>query len=272
MLEFRQVSFAYNPTEPLLKQITFTIKPGEFTFLAGRNGSGKTTLTRLMMALRHPTAGSILLNGRETAKAEPADMAAHIGYVFQNPDRQLFKNTVLEEVAYGPAQLGLSKQAALQEAKKVIDQLGLTPWQEAQPAALPRNLKQKTTIASALAMKPKLLILDEPTSGQDAFERASLLSLLTELNEQGMALLLVTHDMDLIAQYGKRVIVLYQGELVFDGSPQNLFLEPHLSQWGLCQPLAAKISQELFQPSLPALTIAQLQAQLKGRLRSDEHV
>lgn len=272
MLEFRQVSFAYNSTEPLLKQISFTIKPGEFTVLAGRNGSGKTTLTRLIMALRHPTSGTILLNAQATDKAEPADMAAHIGYVFQNPDRQLFKNTVLEEVAYGPEQLGLNKQDALTEAKKVIDQLGLTPWQAAQPAALPRNLKQKTTIASALAMKPRLLILDEPTSGQDAFERSSLLTLLTELNEQGMALLLVTHDMDLIAQYGRRVFVLYQGELVFDGSPQSLFTEPHLNQWGLRQPVAAKFSQELFHNEPPATTVAELQARLKGRLRSDNHV
>lgn len=246
MLELKNVCFSYKSHSPVIKNISFAINHGEFLAVIGRNGSGKTTLTRLLMALKKPSAGEILLDGQSTAKYNPADMARTIGYVFQNPDHQIFRDTVAAEVSYGPEQLGFSPQRITELVSHSLEVTGLTKLAGVYPPSLSRSQKQLLAIASALAIKPRLLILDEPTSGQDCRTRAKLMQLLTILNKQGLAILLVTHDMELLAAYVKRVIVMDHGNKVFDGSVTELFANPQdFKNWGLSRPSIINISYAL---------------------------
>ena len=256
MLEMKEISFGYNTICPVLHNISMTIKAGEFIAIAGRNGSGKTTATRLMMALRKPASGTMLLHGNNTASATPADMARHIGYVFQNPDRQMFRDTVASEVAYGPEQLGFTEQERAAAVEQALRLTGLTDLAEAYPMTLSKGRKQRVAIASALAMKPTMLILDEPTSGQDCRERQRLLELLTQLNKQGMTIVIITHDMELVARYANRVIVMAEGEIVFDGTARHLFEgNQPLAKWGLVA-ATDNISPEILSDNISAAVTA----------------
>ncbi|EAX48490.1 ABC transporter related [Thermosinus carboxydivorans Nor1] len=246
MLEVRNVSFAYRRGRSVLHDVSLIVGAGEFVAIAGRNGSGKTTLTRLIMSLLAPDSGAILVDGQDTRKATPADMARHIGYVFQNPDRQIFRETVAQEVAFGPEQLGLAPAEIKARVAEALALTGISDLANAYPAILTKGQKQRVAIASALALKPRMLILDEPTSGQDAVEREALLKLLTELCRQGLAILLITHDMEILARYVERTVVIADGRKVFDGAVTELFSGRYpVGKWGLRQPTAAAISREI---------------------------
>ena len=245
MLELNHITFGYNRDHPVLHDVSLSIQAGEFVAVVGRNGSGKTTVTRLMMALKKPVAGNIRLDGSEMAEATPADMARHIGYVFQNPDRQMFRDTVEREISFGPEQLGFAAGERRQAVEQALKMTRIAHLAGSYPMTLSKGQKQRVAIASALAMSPRFLILDEPTSGQDARERQRLMELLTDLNKQGVAIILVTHDMDLVAHYARRAVVIAQGAVVFDGTPRELFNgEQPLAKWGL-QAAKSAISREI---------------------------
>ncbi|WP_312521385.1 ABC transporter ATP-binding protein [Anaerospora sp.] len=270
MLELQNITFGYNKNQPVLKDVSINIEAGEFIAIAGRNGSGKTTVTRLLTALKKPSSGNVLLNGQDAGANSPADMARHIGYVFQNPDRQIFRDSVAHEAAFGPEQLGFSPA----EIKKAVDQAleltGLAELANAYPPTLSKGQKQRLTIASALAMQPKLLILDEPTSGQDSCERQKLLELLMQLNAQGVAIILVTHDMEIIARYPQRVIVMAEGEKVFDGTPRQLFNGKYpIAEWSLSYPAAVAIGQDVFPNEEAVMSIDELCQMLEAKLGGD---
>lgn len=272
MLELQSVDFGYKAQTKAISNVSLVINPGEFLAIAGRNGSGKTTLTRLLMALKKPTAGDILLQGQSIKKFSPADMARHIGYVFQNPDRQIFRDTVQAEVSYGPEQLGYTPEHIQQYVQEALAVTGLTELAATYPSILSRGQKQRLAIASALAMQPAMLILDEPTSGQDAQECQQLLILLAKLHQQGKTIVLITHDMEILARYAERVIVMDHGHKVFDGLAAALFQDDRLTQWGLSAPVAHKISRALAGLSIKqTCTIQPLISQLSQRLRRDDH-
>lgn len=246
MLELRNVDFAYKNQSTVIHDMSLTVSPGEFLAIVGRNGSGKTTLTRLIMALIKPTKGHILFQGSIIPNCSPAKMARHIGYVFQNPDRQIFHDTVAEETSYGPRQLGYTPEQTTAFVNEALAATGLSHLAKAYPLSLSKGEKQRLTIASALAMQPKMLILDEPTSGQDARQRDQILQLLIKLNKQGTTILLVTHDMDLLSACAQRAIVMAKGHKAFDGPVSELFEDTlQLNNWGLTEPTALKISREL---------------------------
>lgn len=247
MLEIKEVSFSYPGQSPALNKVSVSIAPGEFIGLAGRNGSGKTTLTRLMVGLTKPAAGQVLLDGKSAQDCGPAVMARSVGYVFQNPDRQIFRDTVATEVAYGPEQMDWNeteRQAAVADA---LSMTGLTELADAYPRGLTRSFRQKVAIASALALRPRLLILDEPTSGQDEEEKQQLMQLLGDLNRRGLGVILVTHDMELLLEHTRRTVVLHHGEKVFDGPTIGLFADPSrdVGVWGLRVPDAAAVAGKL---------------------------
>ncbi|BBB90521.1 MAG TPA: ABC transporter ATP-binding protein [Methylomusa anaerophila] len=246
IIAMHNVSFDYKGGTQALKAVSLSVAAGEFVAVAGRNGSGKTTLTRLTMALIKPVGGVIKVCEKDITSCCPADMARRIGYVFQNPDRQIFRNTVVAEVAYGPEQIGFTKAETVKAVAEALAMTGLTSLAEAYPRTLTRGQKQKVAIASALAMRPEVLILDEPTSGQDPWETQTLMKLLTELNGRGMTIILVTHDMELIAGYASRVVVLSEGRKVFDGLPSSLFGgDYNVAEWGLALPTAAFLARKL---------------------------
>ena len=175
-------------------------------------------------------------------------------------------------MAYGPQQLGFSAAETSEAVAKALQAVSLTDQAQADPRLLPKGLKQRVAIASALAMKPRLLILDEPTSGQDAWERRQLMSLLQDLHRQGMAILMITHDMELLAAHFKRVAVLGGGRKVFDGTVADLFSGAHdLQQWGLAEPSLLQLSRLLKQPGVSDAEVfcQQLLPLLKGGLRHE---
>ena len=273
MLDIQQVSFAYPGHAPALKEVSLTVAAGDFIGLAGRNGSGKTTLTRIMVGLAKPVSGQVLLDGQNTIQCGPAVMARAIGYVFQNPDRQIFRDTVAQEVAFGPEQMGWSDSERAEAVAAALKMTGLESVAAAYPRGLTRSFRQRIAIASALALKPRLLILDEPTSGQDAEEKAQLMSLLDELNQQGIGIILVTHDMELLLAHSRRAVVLHQGGKVFDGLTEELFAAAtaaKVAEWGLRVPDAAAVAGKLEKPLGAVRTVEELADRIEGRLRGDE--
>ena len=273
MLEIQQVSFAYPGHAPALKEVSLTVAAGDFIGLAGRNGSGKTTLTRIMVGLAKPVSGQVLLDGQNTLQCGPAVMARAIGYVFQNPDRQIFRDTVAQEVAFGPEQMGWSDSERAQAVADALRMTGLESVAAAYPRGLTRSFRQRIAIASALALKPRLLILDEPTSGQDAEEKSQLMKLLDELNQQGIGIILVTHDMELLLAHTRRAVVLHQGNKVFDGLTEELFASDaaiQVAEWGLRVPDVAAVAGKLKNPLGAVRTVEELADRIEGQLRGDE--
>jgi len=246
VLEIENVSYCYSPGQYAVRDVTLKVADGEFVAVAGRNGSGKTTLTRLVMGLMKPAAGRIMLDGNDIAGQPTATIARQVGYVFQNPDRQIFRDTVAEEAAYGPEQLGYSPEAVREAVAAALEATGLAGLAAAYPRALSKGQRQRLAIASALALNPRLLILDEPTSGQDAREKAALMAVLDGLNAKGTAIVLVTHDMELLASHTRRAVVLAAGRVVFDGGVRELFAGGvDVGAWGLRAPAAARVARGL---------------------------
>lgn len=271
MLEIQSAVFAYPGQKPAVNQLSLQINTGEFIGLAGRNGSGKTTLTRLIVGLAKPSSGKVLLDGKETRSCGADVMARSVGYVFQNPDRQIFRDTVADEVSFGPEQLGWSEVEKKAAVAAALDMTGLTELADAYPRSLARSLRQKTAIASALALKPRLLILDEPTSGQDAEESEQLMQLLARLNASGISILLVTHDMELMLAYTRRAVVLHQGNKVFDGPTEKLFFDPinTLAEWGLRTPTVVAVAQNLPDEIPAARTVEELAGSIRRQMRGE---
>lgn len=247
MLELRDVTFGYGKNQPAaVAGVSLAIRRGEFVALAGRNGSGKTTLTKLLMSLLKPAAGQVLLDGNDTKGLTPAAMARHIGYVFQNPDRQMFRDTVRAEIAYGPEMLGFSPAETAAAVTEAMAMAEVTDLADCYPRTLAKSRKQRVTIASALAMRPDFLVLDEPTSGQDAAARERFMQLLARFHQAGKSVILVTHDMDLLARYAERVVVMDQGRKVYDGTVAACFSDRQmLYAAGLREPAAVSVSRGL---------------------------
>ena len=247
MLEMKDVSFNYGSGVPVLESVNVQIGEGEFIGLGGRNGCGKTTVTRLLMGLEKPVSGEILYNGKVINDDDASIRSHFIGYVFQRPERQMFRPTVREEVAYGPKQLGMSEaqiQAAVDEALKATrcfsPRLRLGGYDSARSVSCE---KQRVAIASAIAMHTQYIILDEPTSGQDSEDKEQLMELLSELHQKGMTILIISHDMDIFAEYCQRVIVIGNHTKAFDGTPEELFTKrDDLYDLGLSRPDAVALS------------------------------
>lgn len=270
MLDIAGVSFAYPGHPPVLKNISLQLVGGEFVGLAGRNGSGKTTLTRLMVGLEQPVEGSVRIDGRTPRECGPAEMAKTVGYVFQNPDRQIFRDTVEHEVAFGPEQLGWQPDSIRRAVEEALHLTGLTKLAAEYPRGQTRSVRQRIAIASALALKPRLLILDEPTSGQDAEEKSQLMELLETMNASGIGIILVTHDMELLLAHTRRVIVMHQGEIAFDGQTAELFAtgsKAKLDAWGLRQPDIAVVASALTETVGPVRTVEELADGVKEQMR-----
>lgn len=243
MLEMKDVSFQYDNGVPVLEHINVQIGEGEFIGLGGRNGCGKTTVTRLLMGLEKPVAGEILYNGQVINDLPASERSHFIGYVFQRPERQMFRPTVRDEVAYGPQQLGMSPAEVRRSVKEALAATDLTALAEAYPPNLNRGEKQRVAIASAIAMHTKYLVLDEPTSGQDSEDKEDLMRLLTALNANGLTILIISHDMDIFAEYCQRILVIGHHTKAFDGTPQELFTKrDDLYELGLSRPDAVALS------------------------------
>jgi len=237
-----------------LKNINFKIRHGEFTAILGQNGSGKTTLVKHFNALLRPTKGSIFVYGRDTKKTLTAELAGLVGHVFQNPDHQIFARTVLKELEFGPTNLKVPPEEI---KKRIPDALRAVDLPEDILDLVPLDLstaqKQRVNIASVLMTHPRLLVVDEPTTGQDPQMRRELMAMMQRLNrDRNMTTVVITHDMNLAAEYCERCIVLRQGEILLDGTPREVFSQPQLlSTTFLSPPQVTLLSQQLKEEGFP---------------------
>ena len=245
LLAFENVSFSYHGGVQALQNISFEIEKGEFVALIGRNGSGKTTILQNIMNLLEPSQGKVLLHGESIRGKGSAQVAQTVGYVFQHPERQMFLPTVLKEVAYGPLRQGLSKDEAEKKALMALERVKIGHLAEEYPKALSKGEIQRVAIAIVLALDPELIILDEPTSGQDGAATQGLRKLLKQLHEEGTSILLVTHDMELLAESAPRSVVMAKGKKVFDGSTNELFQSCDCQEWGLEMPVWLDIARHI---------------------------
>jgi energy-coupling factor transporter ATP-binding protein EcfA2 len=230
LLSLEKLSFSYEAGRPVLDGINLTIAPGEFIALVGRNGSGKTTLVKQMVGLLRPESGRILIDGRERTDLRPSRIATDIGYVFQNPDQQIFAATVRDEVSFGPRNAGLPPDEVRRVADEVLQAVGLDKLADHDPFLLGKGERQRLAVAGVLALRPRLLILDEPTTGLDYREQLRMMALVQRLNRSGVAVLMITHTPWLVAEYARRVIMLEAGHKAFDGPVRTFMANPAVAE------------------------------------------
>jgi energy-coupling factor transport system ATP-binding protein len=222
------LSFNYTDGPSVLDSIDLRIAPGEFVAIIGQNGSGKTTLAKHLVGLLHPTAGAVVLNGRDRTAMLPAETAAEVGYVFQNPDHQIFAATVEDEVAFGPRNFNLAPDEIQRRCDEVLRAVGLQDARALDPFLLSKGERQRLAVASVLALRPRLLTLDEPTTGLDYREQRRMMALVTELNREGIAIVMITHTPWLVAEYARRVVLIRRGRKLFDGGVREFFTRDEL--------------------------------------------
>lgn len=266
------LSYTYEPQGVrALEAIDLTIRTGEFVGIVGQNGAGKTTLLKLLVGLLAPSAGRVLIDGRDTRGVAVADLAATIGLVLQNPDQQLFAQTVEEEIAFGPRNLGLSRDEVRHRVEEAVAATGLAALRGEFPPALAKGDRAKVIIASVLAMQPQIVAFDEPTTGQDYRGCHQIMRIAKQLHQDGHTVLVVTHDVALIAEYTRRTIVLCQGEVLLDDTTEAVFAQPDvLRRTNVAPPqimqLAASLPSDLGLPPR-ALTVEHLGEAIVRRSR-----
>ncbi len=224
MIVMDQVSFRYsNETPWVLKEVSLQIDQGESLAILGQNGAGKSTLVRLLNGLLRPTQGNVFINGKNTRNFSVAELAKEVGLVFQNPDHQLFAQTVKEELQFSVKTLGWNQEKQTSKIEETLTQLDLNPFSSRSPFKLSGGEKRRTSISTIWVRDPSILVLDEPTTGQDATQKRNLASLLSHLQGHGKIILLVTHDIEFTIKYCPRVILLKDGQIIGDGPTVKVF-------------------------------------------------
>ncbi|WP_144489719.1 ABC transporter ATP-binding protein [Bacillus sp. WP8] len=230
LLEVQELSFDY-PTRPnTLSNISFTVKKGEMISIAGANGAGKTTLSKVLCAFEKPTKGSILLNGDDITGDTIKQRSERIGVVMQNPNQMISKQMIFDEVALGLVLRGVKEEEIKERVERVLKVCGLYPFRNWPVSALSFGQKKRVTIASILVLEPEILILDEPTAGQDFKHYTEMMTFLEQLNQQGVTIFMITHDMHLMLEYTTRTIVISDGEKIADDTPAKVLTDQLLVQ------------------------------------------
>jgi energy-coupling factor transport system ATP-binding protein len=224
----RNLKQNFGQGEPALKEINLEIKKSEFVAIIGQNGAGKTTLVKHLNGLLRPSGGGIFINGQDISNEPISVLAQKVGYVFQNPDHQIFMDQVSKEIAFGLKNLNLSEAEIERKIDKVLKETGIFHLKDAAPMSLSKGHRQRVALASVLAMEPEIIILDEPTTGQDYRGSKQIMDLIAALNIKGHTIIFITHDMQLVADYAKRVILMGKGEIIFDGSPKEVLNQTEL--------------------------------------------
>jgi energy-coupling factor transport system ATP-binding protein len=236
ILELNQVTFAYPDGTQALRGIDLAVRRGEVLALVGANGAGKTTLAQLMVGLLRPQQDRVRFLGQDIAGLPLRELAGRCGFVFQNPEHQFVTDRVFDEIAFGLRRQGLSEEMVHTRTEQLLHRLGLTPHTNANPFALSQGQKRRLSVASMLAGDKELLVLDEPTFGQDVRNRQELMAALRRLNREGVTLLLVTHDMDLVWELAQRAAVLADGHLLKVAPVETIFADRALLQQAHLEP------------------------------------
>jgi energy-coupling factor transport system ATP-binding protein len=227
-LQLQSVSLVYPGNAPAVRDVSLSIQEGEFIALLGQNGSGKTTLAKVLSGLLAPSSGQVFLRGQELHHLPLHVLAQKVSYVFQNPDHQLFADTVEDEVAFGPRNLGLASLEVEARVQEALHAVGLNALRKHDPFLLGRGERQRLAVASLLALRPRLLILDEPTTGLDYPEQQRMMQLLRRLHSDGRTIIIITHVPWVAAEYAERALLMTQGQLMWDGPLRGLCALPDL--------------------------------------------
>ncbi|MFB3886657.1 MAG: ABC transporter ATP-binding protein [Thermodesulfobacteriota bacterium] len=249
------------PQVEALKGIDLSIWEGEFVAILGQNGSGKTTLAKHFNGLLKPASGCMSVRGKPTTEYSHRELARHVGYVFQNPDHQIFSKTVKEEVGFSLRMLGEDPKTVEKRVVEALGVVGLEGYEEKVPFALTKGERQRVAVASVLAVQPEVIILDEPTTGLDYHHQRNIMEMLKGLNREGHTVIIITHSMWVAAEYTKRTILLKDGEILSDGPTRSVFAdEALLTQASLRPSLLVQMSNWL---GLQGLTIGQMVEELR---------
>ena len=222
MIRIDNVSYQYKNGNKVLKNLNITIKSGEFVAVIGQNGAGKTTLLKQLNGLLKPSQGNITICGLDAAKNKTSILAKKIGFLFQNPDHQIFCSSVYDEIAFGLKNSGVLQSIIDELVHSAAQKVGIEQYLKTDPFSLSKGQRQRVALASVLAMETEVLVLDEPTTGQDYSEGLEIMEIVNELNLQGKTIIMVTHDMELVAKFAKRVIVLQKGTVLEDGPTEEI--------------------------------------------------
>ena len=228
LLEVKGLSFGYQKGQQTLRDVSFSIGKGEMVSIVGRNGAGKSTLSKLICGFETPDAGEIFLNGKPLAEENIRRRAQHIGYVMQNPNQMISKTMIYEEVALGLQRSGLTEEQIREKVDATLRVCGLYPFRNWPISALSFGQKKRVTIASVLALDPELILLDEPTAGQDFRHYTDIMEFLRGLNARGVTVVMITHDMHLMLEYTRRALVFCDGRLIADRTAAAVLCDPAL--------------------------------------------
>lgn len=227
-MEFEGVHFRYREEDPeVLRGLDFSINKGDVIAVLGHNGSGKTTMVKHALGLLKPTDGRVLLEGRDTRQSTVAQAAHTVGYVFQSPTQMLFAPTVAEELAFGPKNLKMAPEEIARNVEWAIDTVHLKSEMQMPPLALSFGQQKRISIAAVLAMRSRILMMDEPTAGQDYWNYMAFMDSILQMPGFD-AVIFITHDVDLAVIYATRILLLFGGEIVADGAPQEVLREEAL--------------------------------------------
>lgn len=252
LIQAENVSFAYPPPSPeqdptpAIENASLNVESGELVALIGQNGSGKSTLARMLNGLLKPDEGRVYVNGLDTSERDAGEIARSVGYVFQNPDHALFLPTIREEVSYGLQRQGVSGDELDERVHATLEQFGLLDLIDEHPASLPRGVRRLIVVAAVDAIQPDVLVLDEPTSGLDQRLTEHLMCRLGEIIDGGRSVILISHDMRLVAEHCPRSVLLHEGRVAWDGATEELFHNLSLMESvGISPPHIASLAHDL---------------------------
>ncbi|MCX6168521.1 MAG: energy-coupling factor transporter ATPase [Ignavibacteriales bacterium] len=275
VIEARDISFSYKKGQLSLHKINVKINKGEFVALIGKNGAGKTTFSKHLNGLLRPDSGQILINGRDIKAISTAELSKEVGYVFQNPDHQIFAANIWEEIDYGLKNLFLTEDERNKRIHAALEFVGLEKFKDRHPFTLGKGERQKLAVATILAMEPGILVIDEPTTGQDWDGTKRMMEMLEKLHHRGHTILAITHNMRLAAEYADRVIVFSAGKIVLDGTPKEVFYQEEiLNSVSITPPDSVLIGSKLRQFGLNGfpVTVNELQNELSASINGKVNV
>ncbi len=261
-IEIKNLRHTFEDGKVALDDINLVIPEGDFVALIGHNGAGKTTLVNHLIGFLKPDSGTICIDGNDISGMRVATLAQSVGYLFQNPDNQIFTDSVTKELKFGLENIKLSGTAIEERVNHAISMMELEEFRDRHPHSLSRGQRQRLAVASILAMEPDIIVLDEPTTGQDWGHVNKFLQQIRHLNKLGKTIILVTHDMNLVAGYARRTVVMDNGKIVLDGDTRNVFSEQEiLEKTGITLPVITRLSPDLLKEGVdipPLLTVEEL--------------
>ena len=256
LIEVQDLTYSYENGKTALEHLNLTINEGDYLALIGQNGAGKTTLAKHFNAIHKPWAGKVLVCGRDTANEEPNTLALDVGYVFQNPDNQIFSTTVYKEMEYGLKMQNVPQQEIEERIRETAQLLDLSDVLQEHPFSLGKGQRQRLAVASILVLKPRVLVVDEPTTGQDWVGIQSMMKLMDKLHAAGTTIVMITHDMDVVARHANRAVVLCHGKIVQDGPVADVFSHTkELEEAYVSRPQIVELSARLQSRGLERLAL-----------------